>query len=268
MADDGLFERFRSHPHASGILCDFDGTLAPIVDDPDASRPLPEAVDLLHRLAAVYRRVAVISGRPAGFLAAHLELAAHSHGGAAGDGLVAVGLYGLERAEGDRVDTDPRVEEWLPVIEEVAALADAEAPEGVFVERKRLSLALHYRTAPSHTDWATSWSAAQADRTGLLRHPARMSEELRPPLPVDKGTVVAGLAEDLGAVCFLGDDVGDVPAFDSLDELARTRPMAAVKVAVRSEESPEALLDAADLVVDGPEGVVDLLRCLLEPPPS
>lgn len=256
---------FLDDPGRSGVLTDFDGTLAPIVSDPSASRPLPEAVDVLHRLAARYRRVAVVSGRPAAFLAAHLRLAERTGDQAAGDGLVAVGLYGLEMADGDRVTTDPRALEWLPVVDAVAGLADEQAPGDVLVERKGLSLTLHYRTAPEAAGWAAAFAADQAERTGLVRHPARMSEELRPPLPVDKGTAVAALVEGLSAACFLGDDSGDLPAFAALDSLARDTGMAILKVGVRSDEAPPELLDAADMVVDGPVGAVQVLTRLLGP---
>jgi trehalose 6-phosphate phosphatase len=138
----------------------------------------------------------------------------------------------------------------------------------VFVERKGLSIVVHYRTAPSAGGWATEWAAAQAERTGLARHPARMSEELRPPLPVDKGTVVADLTGGLQRVCFIGDDIGDMPAFAALDELAASAGVTAVKVGVRSDEAPPALLAGADVVVDGPEGVVALFSRLLARPPA
>ena len=257
--DDELLEPFRHAPERTGILTDFDGTLAPIVEDPTTSRPLPEAVDALHELAGRYRRVAVISGRPAAFLATHLDLANRP------EGLVAVGLYGLERADGDEVVTHPAGADWRAVITSVADLADEAAPPGVIVERKGLSLTLHYRTSPSSLEWARAWAAEQADRTGLAHHPARMSEELRPPVSVDKGTAVAELAEGLGAVCFFGDDVGDLPAFEVLDRLA-AGGMATLKVGVRSEEAPGELLEAADAVVDGPPGVADVLSRLLARP--
>lgn len=248
-------EPFRANPGLAGILTDFDGTLAPIVDDPPAARPLPEAVDLLHQLARRYRTVAVISGRPAAFLAAHLRLA--------GSGLAAVGLYGMETARDEQVRVDPRVVPWLPVVEDVAARADREAPVEVFVERKSVSVTLHYRTAPECAAWANQWASEQAARTGLLRHPGRMSEELRPPVPVDKGTVVTELATELSAACFVGDDIGDLPAFRALDDLARDRGLTTLKVAVSSEETPAELLAEADLVVAGPSGVVELLSRLL-----
>lgn len=263
MAED-LMAPFLHDPRRAGVLTDFDGTLAPIVVDPTASRPLPEAVDVLHRLAARYGRVAVISGRPAAFLASHLRLGAKPDRQAR-DGLLAVGLYGLEIADGDQVITDPRALEWLPVVEEVARRADEQAPLAVLVERKGLSLTIHYRTAPGAAGWAAEWVAEQAARTGLVRHPARMSEELRPPLPVDKGTAVSALVEGLAAACFLGDDRGDLPAFAALDALACDTGMVVLKVGVRSDEAPSELLAAADVVVDGPVGAVGMLTRLLGP---
>jgi trehalose 6-phosphate phosphatase len=258
---DALLEPLRSRPERAGVLTDFDGTLAPIVDDPTMARPLPDAVTALHRLAAVYRRVAVISGRPASFLAEHLAL--HDREPDPGrQGLLAMGLYGLERAEGGHVTTDPRADEWRRVVDEVAGRADASAPPGLLVERKLLSVTLHFRTAPDTGDWAGHFAAEEEARTGLIVHPGRRSVELRPPLPVDKGTVVEGLAQGLAAACFLGDDRGDLPAFAVLDRLAAEDGVATVKVGVRSEEAPAELLEAADVVVDGPEGALEVLSRL------
>ena len=258
-AVDRLLAPFLADPSGAAVLTDFDGTLAPIVDDPASSRPLPDAVDTLHRLAARYGRVAVVSGRPAAFLADRLDLA-----GRAG-GLVAVGLYGMETAAGDGITTDPRALEWLEVINGVADQAERDLPPGALVERKGLSIVVHYRTAPAAGSWAAAWAVEAAERTGLVRHPARMSEELRPPVPVDKGTAVAALIDGVAAACFLGDDAGDLPAFDVLDGLAG-RGGIALKVGVRSDEAPAALLAQADLVVDGPEGALDVLRRLDDRP--
>lgn len=266
-AVDRLLVPFLTEPGTAGVFTDFDGTLAPIVDDPDAARPLPEAVDVLHRLAARYRTVAVVSGRPAAFLVTHLRLAGPRDGGGDGGGrLLGIGLYGLEQADGEGVWVDPRVATWRSVVDGVAGRADREAPDGVLVERKGLSLALHFRTAPGASAWAARWAAEQAERTGLVRHGARMSEELRPPLAIDKGTVVADLGAGLRAACFVGDDRGDLPAFAALDALAGDRGVVALKVAVHSVEAPAELLAAADVVVDGPGGAVDLLSRLLGPP--
>jgi trehalose 6-phosphate phosphatase len=256
---EDLLARFLDDPGRAGIVTDFDGTLAPIVDDPAKSRPLSEAVELLHRLSHRYGRVAVVSGRPAAFLAEHLKLADCAEQDCAG-GLMVAGLYGLETAEGDEVRPHPDAEPWRQAVDEVASKAEAEAPEGVRAEHKGLSLTLHYRTAPDQEEWVTTWAEEQAERTGLALHPGRMSQELRPPVEADKGTAMTELVEDLDAACFIGDDRGDVPAFEALDRLAETKGMAIIKVGVVSDESPSELLEQSDVQVEGPEGVLELLK--------
>lgn len=255
MPPDPILRPLRDDPAHAGILTDFDGTLAPIVADPAAARPLAGAVPLLHDLARSYGCVAVVSGRPASFLVEHLRLADSER-------LFAFGLYGLERAERDVVTVRPGAAEWRATVATVAAEAQAEAPPGVIVETKGLALTLHSRTAPGSREWAERWAADAAARTGLVVYAARMSAELRPPVGVDKGTVVAELTAGLAAVCFIGDDQGDLAAFAALDALRDASGVHAVKVGVRSSEVPAALLESADVLVDGPEGALALLASL------
>ncbi len=73
--------------------------------------------------------------------------------------------------------------------------------------------------------------------------------------------VVRERAEGLAAAAFAGDDRVDLPGFDALDELA-AEGMTTVRVGVRSDEAPPELLDRADVVVEGPAGVVNLLSAL------
>ena len=243
---------FRADPESSAVFSDFDGTLAPIVDDPASALPLPGVVDELARLAGRYGRVGVISGRPAAFLQTHLG----------GRGMYLSGLYGLELATDDGdVRAAPEAERWRPVVEEVACRAVDELPSDAGVERKGLSLTVHYRTAPDLEQEVMSWAEREATATGLAAHPARMSYELRPPVERDKGSVLAEAAEGRRQVCFLGDDRGDLSAFDTLDRLAASGA-AVVRVAVTSPEAPEELLARADLVVEGPEGSLSFLRAL------
>jgi trehalose 6-phosphate phosphatase len=63
--------RLVAQARTAAVCLDFDGTLAPIVDDPNKARPLPGAVELLECLAARFAAVALISGRPADYLAKH-----------------------------------------------------------------------------------------------------------------------------------------------------------------------------------------------------
>ena len=241
------------------MVTDFDGTLSAVVDDPAAARPLDGVPETLGQLASRFGRVGVVSGRPAAFLVDRLGLAAGPPAA-----MAVVGLYGLERVgpTGDVV-VPPGVERWRAVVTRAADEAERVAPPGAAIERKGLSVTLHWRTRPEVEPWATRWATAAAARYGLELHRARMSCELRPPVPVDKGTAVAELVAGFRAACFLGDDLGDLPAFAALDRLAAAGA-AVVKVAVRSPESPPELLESASMVVDGPAGALAVLRRLVD----
>jgi trehalose 6-phosphate phosphatase len=252
MGSSAALAPFRARPADAAVVVDFDGTLSPIVDDPAAARPLPAAPAALQALAQRYALVGVLSGRPVEFLAPLLP-----------PEIAVSGLYGLEVVrDGTRVD-HPFAGAWREVIEDVARCSVSLGPDGMQVEPKGLSLTLHYRAHPDLADPVHDWAVQQAWRSGLEVRPARMSVELHPPIATDKGTALEALTEGLEGVCYVGDDIGDLPAFDALDRLAEAAAMHTVRVAVRSDEVPPELLDRADLVVDGPTGVLQLLRDLV-----
>lgn len=247
-----LVEPFLARPETAGVFSDFDGTLSPIVDEPDRARPLPEVPDLLARLARHFGRVGVVSGRPVSFLRHHVG----------DEGLWLSGIYGLETIVNGEVVVPDEVNRWRPVVEAVADRAEADGWPPALVERKGLSVTLHFRVAPERRAEAQSWARAAAATSGLAVMVGRQSFELRPPLPRDKGTALADAVDGLQAVCFLGDDRGDLDAFDVLDRL-EANGVAALRVGVRSDEAPDELLERADALVDGPRGSVELLEQLL-----
>jgi trehalose 6-phosphate phosphatase len=242
-------------PSTTALLTDFDGTLSPIVDDPDEARPLPAAPGILARLSRHFAVVAVVSGRPVAFLATHLA--------GAGPAVRLYGVYGLEWRDADQVRVAPEAEAWLAPAAEVAAAARAEAPPGVGVEPKGAALAIHWRRAPEAGAWAQEFGERWAQRSGLVLQPGRRALELRPPLDIDKGRVVERLVTGASAALFAGDDAGDLPAFAALDRLAASG-LTVVKMAVADEESPPELVAAADLVVADPGQALDLLDRLAD----
>jgi len=243
-----LFLPFLEAPSRSAVLTDFDGTLAPIVDDPSAAVPLPGVGEVLGRLSRRYAVAGVVSGRPVAYLVDRL-----------GPSLSLSGVYGLERWRNGARQRVEEVERWRPVL--AGAVARAQAELGPVVEDKGLSLTLHFRTCPERGEEMRAWAAAQADRHGLGVNEARASVELHPPVGIDKGTEVEALAQGMEAACFLGDDLGDVAAFVALDRLAATG-VHTVRVAVSSDEVPPELLERADWDVDGPAGALELLEAL------
>jgi trehalose 6-phosphate phosphatase len=244
------WEPILSDPGRAGLFCDFDGTLSEIIDEPDLARPVDGMPELLGTLAGELGLVGVLSGRPVSFLQSLFP-----------PSVLLAGLYGLETLiDGERRD-HPLGGTWREVIDDVASSSIAHGPAGMRVEEKGLSLTLHFRTHPELEAEVQAFAEKQGARSGLEVRAARMSVELHPPIAVDKGTALAALAKDLTSVCFIGDDVGDLPAFDALDALAGAG-IATVRIAVRSaEESPE-LVERADLRVDGPGGVGDILEQL------
>jgi len=242
-------------PGQALIAFDFDGTLAPIVDDPRTSAPFPGIVDTLAGLAALVGTVAVVTGRPA---ATVVEMGGLERV----PGIAVLGHYGAERWEdGDVVAADPPPGVAL-VRNELPGLLDRSgAPEGTWVEDKGRSLSVHTRrTADPDGALALLSPAltALAERADLQVEPGRMVVELRPQ-GVDKGAALTGLVARTGArtVLYAGDDLGDLPAFAAVATL-RGQGVPGLTVCSSSDEVT-AVAEAADLVVPGPAGLADLL---------
>jgi trehalose 6-phosphate phosphatase len=247
-------------PASALIGLDYDGTLAPIVPDPNEARARSGAAPALRRLTARIGTVAVITGRPAAVAA---EL-----GGLDGvPGILVLGHYGLERWEAGTITT-PAPAPGLEIVraELPALLSSAGAPPGTRVEDKRHAIAVHTRRS-ADPDGALALLreplAGLAARAGLAVEPGRMVIELRPH-GMDKGAALKNLvAERLArAVMFCGDDLGDLAAFAAVSEL-RSAGVPGVTVCSGSAEVT-ALAEKADLVVDGPDGVVGLLGAIAE----
>jgi trehalose 6-phosphate phosphatase len=242
-------------PGTSAVLTDFDGTLAPIVSDPDVARPLPQAAATLARLAQRFAVVGVVSGRPAQFLAAQLA--------DAGPSVHLVGLYGLEWVQGGTVHRLPEVEPWRAVVADTVTAARGAFAPGVKVEPKEVALTLNWRRAPAAGERVLDFAHRYADRTGLVLQPGRLSVELRPPVAMDKGEVVKRLAATCRAACFFGDDVADLAAFSALDVLAQHGAVT-VRVAIAAGEPAPAVVRASDLVIDDPAAAVAVLDALAQ----
>lgn len=250
-------------PADTAVLTDFDGTLSPIVAQPESAWPLAGVAEALSRLAQRFGVVAVVSGRPVSFLMERLSVPATATGARPVGVPRFVGLYGLEWSDGSGgITAEPSALAWLAVLDEVVARLEQTVPVGALVEPKGLAVTVHWRTAPEIEPGAIAAAADEAGRTGLVSHLGRRSVELRPPLPIDKGSVTRALAGKCSAATFLGDDLGDLPAFAALDALSSETGLSAVKVAVADRESVPEVTAAADLVLDGPHQALGVLEWL------
>jgi len=240
-----------AEPASTVLCCDFDGTVADIVTVPSTATIHRVAAEALSMLAARLHVVAIISGRPVAFLRAQLgeELAG---------ALALYGRYGAEHLGDDGTIKDqPPAPDLRARFELIATEARHLAP-GVRVEDKGGSLALHWRQHPELGRQLLEFASSPAVM-GLEARPGKLMVDLvAPGAPTKGNTLSTLLSSGTRHGCYIGDDVGDLDAFDALDSF-ETSGGEAVRVAVSSPEMPSALRERADLVLRDPAETAEFL---------
>lgn len=241
------------------LAFDFDGTLAPIVDDPEQSRLHDQAARELSRLGSLVQ-VAIITGRP---VEAVRRLGALDQRPGM-ERVVVLGQYGVERY--DVATGEVRLPEVSSTV--AAALRETQSlleewaakghdVEGIRIEDKARAVAVHTRqhaTPDQAHEQLKSPLRAIANRHGLSIEPGRLVWELRSARE-DKGDALRELVEEFKPrhVAFAGDDLGDLPAFEALEDL-RAEGVRCCAVVSASKEQPS-LSKYADVLCEGPAGI-------------
>ena len=253
----------RNHPRRSAILLDIDGTLAPIVDNA-ADAHVPESTrQMLIAIADEYGLVACVSGRRASEARAMVSIGTITY----------LGSHGVEvlRSGWTAARMDPEIAEWVRRIQDFGIAADTADTRKLRVrlEDKGAIVAFHWRGAPDEdaARAAVDEIARRAQDAGLHTHWGRKVLEVRPPVRIDKGAGIRHLLADVGAdidtALYVGDDSTDLDAFRTLTAMrAEGRLTHVVCVGVASDEGPSEITGEADVVVDGPDGVRELLALL------
>ncbi len=233
-----LLARLAEDPKQAAIFLDVDGVLAPIVPLPEDARVPDETRAELRRLNGRYALVACISGR------------------AGDDARRIVGIPELTYVGNHGLEAEPDVQVWASRLREF--LGTVEWPR---LEDKGLTAALHFRDAPDEAAARAQLEevAERARAEGFVARFGRKVLEIVPPIEANKGTAIRRLVEQHGVqrALFAGDDTTDLDGFRALDGLEL-----AVRVAVASDEGPEALRSRADIVVQTPQEFAALLRGL------
>jgi trehalose 6-phosphate phosphatase len=236
------------------IALDFDGTLAPIVRDPSAARPVPGVIDTLAGLARAGAQIAIVTGRDA---ATVLELG----GLAAIPDLIVSGLHGAETWQDGRLQTRDEPPGLAVLRQSLPPLLAATA-DGVWLEDKRLSLVVHVRQSAD----PERVLAELGDRLpplvteqGLELHPGKLVLEIRIP-DLSKATALRRLlTPDTSAALFGGDDLGDLPGMAAVSTWAAATGRPGLTIAVG--EAPE-VRRSADCAVGSPAELAELLARL------
>ena len=247
-----LVQPLVSDPAHGAVICDIDGTLAPIVSRPvDASVPA-STLTLLERLAGIYAVVGCVTGRPAGEARRMIPI----------DAVAIAGNHGLEVWKDGQVEIEPEAAKYMEAVRAAALLVENDGllqEYGCVFEDKGITFSIHFRNSP-RKDHAVRYMEAQIvpklERAGLEANFGRMVLEVRPPVALNKGSGVRRLrgTRVITQTLFAGDDRSDLDAFAE----------ATIKVAVGSAETPPEMIEAADAVVASPAEVAELLQHLAD----
>lgn len=251
-AESNAIDALARNLPGSLIALDFDGTLSPIVKDPQAARPEPGVIAVLARLAEHGARIAIVTGRDA--------LTVLRLGGLAEiPGVAISGLHGAEIWREDHLST----------IDEPAGLAQLREtlppllPPGVWLEDKRLSLVLHTRRTADPEQALAELNRDIPQRVseqGLEAHPGKQVLEIRIP-GLSKATALRELLEpETSAALFAGDDLGDLPAVAELREWSGRTGRPGCTIAVGEVDE---LRRATHLQLGSPAELAALLQGLL-----
>ena len=239
-------------PRHGAVVCDIDGTLAPIESRPDQARVPATTLELLERLTSIYSLVACVTGRPAAEARLMVPV----------EGLAIAGNHGLEVWKHGAAELEPRAAKYLDAMRTAVVMVENDGvllEYGCSVEDKGITFTVHFRNSP-RADHATRYLETQIvpklERAGLEANFGRMVLEVRPPIPVNKGSGVRALRgrRAISQLLFAGDDRSDIDAFAE----------ATIKIAVASKEAPPELIAAADGVLQGPVQVAELLAHLAD----
>ena len=251
-------------PSSALIAVDFDGTLSPIIDDPEHAHADPRAVAALGRLGRHLGTVAVITGRPA---RTAVRLGRFAEVGGL-EAMIVLGQYGAERwdAATGQFDAAPQPDSIRHVEAELPGVFTSLGLSDIRVEHKGRAIGVHTR---EQADPTAVFEALQeplrqlAVRHGLHLEPGKHVLEIRG-RGIDKGDALRDLVAERGstAVVFAGDDLGDLPAFEAVEQL-RTEGSPGVLICSVSEEQ-DALAAHSDVVLDGPSGVAEWLTQLAD----
>ena len=242
-------------PARAALFFDVDGTLSPIVERAQDAQVPQETSLLLARLSRRYASVACISGRGAADVRRLVGV-----GGIEYSGLHGAELLGPNTS---RAEVLPEFARHMPEVQRFARERDSAELRSlrVRIEDKGPIMTFHWRGAPDEdaAHERVRRIAEEAETDGLWIHWGRKVLEIRPPVQIGKGRAVRDLLArtPVRAALYAGDDATDLDAFEALAEVEHP-----VRVGVRSDEGPPEIVERADLVVDGVEGVRQVLTAL------
>lgn len=253
-----VIDLLRECPPKTAILSDIDGTLHPIIENPSKIQFYDYIPTVLENLAKKYALVGLVTGRS---LDSALEMIKAS-------GIIYLGNHGMEFCNDGTRGLADGIQEYLPKIR--SAITDMQQSslaetQGIIVEDKSVSAAIHFRQAPQLLADVEKLTASISGKYGLKVVKGRKVRELHPPVDINKGTAVIDLLKRQGInlVLYMGDDVSDIEVFKQLKQAQWPR-FQSITIGIRSAEVPQMEAEATvDYLIDNVDESIELLRMLL-----
>lgn len=254
-----FFQEAKSQPDRTLVALDVDGTVSAIAPSPTEA-VVDDAVRATLRSLSERYRLWFISGRDADDVRRMVGIASAGY----------IGAHGLEVLDEQGLRPLTSVEGVQPQLQELIQAVTADVPEAApYIERKRWSVAFHYRALSPSSQIADRLQRSVAGRLSpaLRLRPGKMVLEVLPATQHDKGRALEWLLAAVGParVLVAGDDLTDVTMFQVMAEHRARGDIDGLSVAVlHGAETPDEVVAAADTTVDGVPGLHELLRALLD----
>jgi trehalose 6-phosphate phosphatase len=243
-----------------GILADFDGTLAHFTLDPMTTPVDPANATAIDRLHEAGVTIALISGRPVVSLRDRFPRPFITYHGS----------HGLDYWEGNEARLHDLARPWEAPFQALLSELGTLPYTGIHIENKRGTGSVHYRQTPDPTAIRGDLYdrlKPLAEKYGFNLSEGRWIWEIKPPIPVNKGTSVRTLVDRLGleGAIFLGDDITDLSAFQAMRDLAATRRIQSLVIGVKQPDGgPQEVREGADMLATNPDDVANVLNALAD----
>jgi trehalose 6-phosphate phosphatase len=251
-----VLEKYKTPETA--IFTDIDGTISEIVPRPHEAEVDQEMRGILLEIQKRYKLLAFITGRSVENARNMVDI----------EDALYIGNHGMEYLKGNQVIIDPEAAHYQSQIRNIEeVLKNKLNMNGLILENKRISLAVHYRLIKEQEKAkATILKIINTLNLSpdLAVFPGRKIIEIKPTTGRNKGTIIREMVKKYGIkqLIYLGDDTTDQDAFKIIRELNKNS-FTGISIVVLSEETPQKVIEDADYSVGNIKELEDFFNWLL-----
>jgi trehalose 6-phosphate phosphatase len=243
-----------------GLITDMDGTISPIPHDFLRKTIPPPTLPQLTELVSRMDLLAIVSGRTSEAIKNLVNI----------DGIKYSGHYGMEQWENDRAILHPDAGAYVPAMRAVAEELEAlRSIQGILIQYKGATISVHYHLClqpEAAKQQILNLLMKSTQIKNLLIMDEKTNIGIVPRVDIDKGTAVTTLIQQyhLGAAIYMGDDIGDIPAFRAVRRAKSKKDFDGLAILVTGTETSHSLMDEVDFTLDGVTETETLLNWLID----